>query len=97
MVYQSPIQPNWKVWTRQKFKGMKRGNQRYFTSIVDKYTFAPCPAVNLNVWTPASVTSKILNAGQNATVQVKGTVTYKMMDNTPVDKTASFTFNDVFN
>ena len=73
LVYQDPNQPSWKVWSRQKFKGMKRGSQRYFYDIVDKYTFAPDPAVNLRVWTPKSVTSKILNGGKNATVQVTGT------------------------
>lgn len=97
LVYQDPDQPSWKVWSRQKFKGKLRGDKGYFYDIVDKYTFAPNPAVNIRVWTPASVISKILNNGKNATVQVTGTVTIGMMVNKPVDTTASFTFTQVFN
>ncbi len=97
MVYQDPILPSWKVWSRQKFKGRGQGSNGYFYDIVDKYTFAPNPAVNLNVWTPKSITSQILNDGQNATVKVVGKVTYNMNPRKDVDTAASFTFSQVFN
>lgn len=97
LVYQDPNQPSWKVWSRQKFKGKLWGEKGYFYDIVDKYTFAPNPAVNLRVWTPQYITSKILNNGKNATVKVVGKVTLNMNPYAEVDTTASFTFSQVFN